>query len=62
MLKNYFSMGLFVLRVCKQKYLKLDKCFGVKSFVESVNGFNILKNARRSQADRGKRGFTLDRM
>ena len=42
MLKNYFSMGLFVLLVCQQKYLKLDKCFGVKSFVESVNGFNIL--------------------
>jgi hypothetical protein len=44
MLKNYFSMGLFVLLVCQQKYLKLDKCFGVKSFVESVNGFNILRN------------------
>ena len=43
MLKNYFSMGLFVLLVCQQKYLKLDKCFGVKSFVESVNGFNILR-------------------
>ena len=46
MLKNYFSMGLFVLLVCQQKYLKLDKCFGVKSFVESVNGFNILSRKR----------------